>query len=59
MCAKCTEFDGKIAHYQGMAMRITDQLALDGIAGLIKKMTEEKAAIHSEPKEKGSWQPEP
>ena len=51
MCAKCTEFEGKIAHYQRIAMRITDKLALDGIAGLIKKMAEEKAAIHSEPRQ--------
>ena len=51
MCAKCFEFDGKIAHYQRIAMRITDKLALDGIAGMIKKMTEEKAAIHSEPRQ--------
>ena len=50
MCDKCTEFDNKIAHYTRMALRVTDQLTLDGIAQLIKQKTEEKAALHPEPK---------
>jgi hypothetical protein len=33
-----------------MTLRITDQLTLDGIAQLIKQKTENKAALHPEPK---------
>jgi hypothetical protein len=52
MCGKCSELDEKIAHYRRMAVHITDQLTLDGIAELIKLRTAEKAAIHCEPDKK-------
>jgi hypothetical protein len=52
MCVKCNEFDNKIAHYQRIAVHVTDQQTLEGIAGLIKQMTAEKAAIHCEPEKK-------
>jgi hypothetical protein len=52
MCNKCKEFDDKIAHYQRIASNITDQLTLDGIAGLIKQMTADKATIRCEPEKK-------
>jgi hypothetical protein len=48
MCNKCAELDRKIAHYKQMAFRITDEQTLDGIAGLIKQMTADKAPIRCE-----------
>jgi hypothetical protein len=48
MCEKCDELDGKIAHYQRMASRITDQAVLDGIKELIERATAQKAALHPE-----------
>ena len=52
MCEKCNEFDSKIAHYRRIAIHMTDQQTLDGIAGLIKRMMVEKAAIRCEPAKK-------
>jgi hypothetical protein len=49
MCAKCTQLDGKIAHYRRLSMQITDKQTLDGIDGLIQRMTVEKAALRCEP----------
>jgi len=46
MCKKCVELDDKIAHYKRISTYVTDQLTLDGIAGLIKQMQSEKAALH-------------
>jgi hypothetical protein len=48
MCKKCTELDDKIAHYKRISTYITDQITLDGIAGLIRKLEVEKAALHPE-----------
>ena len=48
MCKKCTELDDKIAHYKRISTYITDQLTMDGIAGLIRKLEAEKAALHPE-----------
>ena len=50
MCIKCNELDSKIVHYKSIAIRVTDQQTLDGIAALIKQMTADKAAIRCEPK---------
>jgi hypothetical protein len=50
MCERCVELDGKIEHYQRISTHVTDQLTLDGIAGLIKQMLAEKAALHPEQK---------
>ncbi|CAN7688489.1 hypothetical protein LJR220_006632 [Bradyrhizobium sp. LjRoot220] len=47
MCEKCTELDDKIEHYKRISTYVTDQLTLEGIAGLIKQMKAEKAALHS------------
>ena len=52
MCGKCSEFDSKIAHYKRIAVHVTDQQTLDGIASLIKQMTADKAAIRCEPQMK-------
>jgi hypothetical protein len=48
MCQKCTEIDGKIEHYKRISTYVTDELTLEGIAGLIKQMTAEKAALRRE-----------
>jgi hypothetical protein len=48
MCDKCTELDGKIAHYRWLASMITDQLTLDRIKELIAKLESQKAALHPE-----------
>jgi len=49
MCEKCQQIDSKIAHYRQIAVYITDQQTLDGIAALIKQMTVKKAAMRCEP----------
>jgi hypothetical protein len=46
MCDRCVELDGKIEHYQRMASKTTDQSMLDGIQKLIKRMSDQKAALH-------------
>jgi len=48
MCKRCSELDDKIQHYQRISTHLTDQLTLDGIAGLIKQMLAEKATLHPE-----------
>jgi len=48
MCDKCVELDGKIAHYQRMASRITDPAMLDGIIVLIERAKAQKAELHPE-----------
>jgi len=50
MCDKCTELDEKIAHYRQLAVRIADKQTLDGIASLIKDMTDAKATLRCEAK---------
>jgi len=51
MCDKCVELDRKIAQYQRLWSRITDQPTLDGIKELIAKMKAQKAALHPEQEE--------
>ena len=48
MCKRCAELDDKIEHYKRISTYVTDQLTLDGIAGLIRQMMAEKAALHRE-----------
>lgn len=48
MCDMCAVFDDKIAHYQRIAMYITDQMTLDGLKKLIERASTEKAALHPE-----------
>jgi hypothetical protein len=48
MCKRCTELDDKIEHYKRISTYVTDQLTQDGIAGLIKQILAEKAALHAE-----------
>jgi hypothetical protein len=42
------ELDGKIAHFQRMAFRITDQAMFDGIKVLIERAKAQKAELHPE-----------
>jgi hypothetical protein len=46
MCERCVELDAEIDHYKHLARFITDGRVLDGIAKLIKKANDEKAALH-------------
>lgn len=46
MCVKCAELENKIDHYNWLARRLTDQRTLDGIASLIKEITDEKTELH-------------
>jgi hypothetical protein len=48
MYEKCVELDKKIAHYQLLASRFTDQAMLDGVNGLIERAKTQKAALHPE-----------
>ena len=48
MCTKCAQLNDRIAHYHKLARQLTDQPTLDGIAGLVKQMTDEKVARHPE-----------
>jgi hypothetical protein len=48
MCEKCVELDKKIAHYQRLASRFTDQALLDGIKELTEQANAQKAALHRE-----------
>jgi hypothetical protein len=42
------KLDKKIAHYQSLASRFTDQALLDGIEKLIEQANAQKAALHPE-----------
>ena len=48
MCDRCNELDDKIAHYERLAVDITDKLTLDGIEQLIKRLKAEKVDLHGE-----------
>ena len=52
MCKTCAEIDSKIAHYKRIAIHVTDQQTLDGIAGLLRQMASEKASIRCDQTEK-------
>jgi hypothetical protein len=52
MCAKCNEIESKIAHYKRIAIHVTDQQTLDGIASLLKQMTADKASVRCDQPEK-------
>lgn len=53
MCERCTELDDKIEHYRRISTYVTDQLTLEGIAGLIKQIRAEKAALHPDRRARG------
>jgi hypothetical protein len=48
MCEKCVELDGRIANYQRIASRITDQQTIEGIKRLVADLQPRKAALHPE-----------
>ena len=47
MCEKCIEIDKKILRYERLSV-VTDQLTIDGIKELIKRMKAQQAALHPE-----------
>ena len=51
MCEKCNECDEKIARYKSLAVRLTDQITLDGIARLIEHYEIQKRALHPDAQE--------
>jgi hypothetical protein len=48
MCEKCDEVDAKIAHYKAISYHVGDQITRDGIADLINRLSDEKAAFGCE-----------
>jgi hypothetical protein len=48
MCENCVEIDKKIANYQRLTFRFTDQAMLDGTKVLIERATGQKAELHPE-----------
>jgi hypothetical protein len=55
MCDTCVELDRKIAHYQRLASRFTDQGLLDGIKELIEgRRTRRLRSTRSERSKAGS-----
>lgn len=51
MCERCTEPDRKIDYYKALLSRVTDKIALDGIAGLIAKLVAKKSELHRDSEE--------
>jgi cell fate (sporulation/competence/biofilm development) regulator YmcA (YheA/YmcA/DUF963 family) len=49
MCEKCVELDAKIEHYRRLESGITDQQTVDGLKEQIKKLYEQKIALHARP----------
>jgi len=49
MCKKCDEISGRISHYKRLATSVSDQQALDAIAGLIAQGEADRAAFRCEP----------
>jgi hypothetical protein len=49
MCERCVELDDKIAHLKVLVSRVTDTLALDGIAKLVERYETRKRSLHPEP----------
>jgi hypothetical protein len=48
MCEKCVAINKKIANYQRLASKFTDQAMLDGTKVLIERATAQKAKLHPE-----------
>jgi len=48
VCEKCIEIDKKILRYERLSSAITDQLTLDGIKELIRRMKAQQAVLHPE-----------
>jgi hypothetical protein len=51
MCEKCVELDNKLRRYKAMQSRVTDRLALAGLAELIAELLAKKAELHPGAKE--------
>ncbi|ERF86146.1 hypothetical protein JQ559_02515 [Bradyrhizobium viridifuturi] len=46
MCEQCIELDKRIAHYTELAVRVTDERTLDGIARLLADLQGKKRELH-------------
>ncbi|MBB4261437.1 MULTISPECIES: hypothetical protein [unclassified Bradyrhizobium] len=51
MCEKCVELAKKIERYKAMQLRVSDRLALAGLAELIAELLAKRAELHPEAKE--------
>ena len=50
MCSDCIRIDRKIEHLRTLALRVSDQQTLNGIADLIAELEAKKLALHSQQK---------
>jgi hypothetical protein len=50
MCSECIQIDRKIEHLRTLALRVSDQQTLNGIAGLIAELEAKKLALHPQQK---------
>jgi hypothetical protein len=48
MCDRCVELDGKIKHYERLAVFVSEGTTLDRIREWVTKLRGEKAALHPE-----------
>ena len=60
MCSECIQIDRKIEHLRTLALRVSDQQTLDGIADLVAGLEAKKLALHPQQKNGpetggGSW----
>ena len=46
MCSDCIQIDRKIEHLRTLALRVSDQQTLNGIADLIAELEAKKVALH-------------
>ena len=51
MCDRCAELDGKIKHYERLAVFVAEGTTLDRIREWVTKLRGEKAALHPKPDE--------
>lgn len=50
MCEKCIELDRRIARYTQLSAKVTDEMALDGIAKLLADLQGKKRELHPDPR---------
>jgi hypothetical protein len=50
MCSECIQIDRKIEHLRTLALRLSDQQTLNGIADLIAELEAKKLALHPQQK---------
>ena len=50
MCSECIQIDRKIERLRTLALRLSDQQTLNGIADLIAELEAKKLALHPQQK---------